>query len=290
MRMVSWNVNGLRAVTSRNDLAWAFSGDSAADVVCLQETKIQEDAITAEMRRPSGYRSWFTVGEKKGYSGTAIYVRENIDAKPFTFSMADNEGRICAVDLGAIVVINVYFPNGNSRLAFKHAWHEEFLTHLVTLQATRNVVVCGDFNVAHKAIDLAFSEKWSTVSGHLPEERAWFDRLIAAGYVDSFRAIRGDIGKQYSFWETRIDARADNIGWRIDYWMVPSSLDDQIRDAWLSPQIRGSDHCPAGLELDVALDLISPDQERHHDEADQFVDREEEQEEEEEDTSPRRRR
>jgi exodeoxyribonuclease III len=282
MRLVSWNVNGLRAVTLRNDLAWAFSGDSAADVVCLQETKIQEDAITADMRNPPGYRSWFSVGEKKGYSGTAIFVRNNIQTKPFSFAMSDTEGRICAVDLGACVIINVYFPNGNSRLAFKHAWHEEFLTQLVALQSTRDVIVCGDFNIAHKAIDVAFSEKWSTVSGHLPEERAWFDRLLAAGYVDSFRAIRGDVGKQYSFWETRIDARADNIGWRIDYWMVPARLDERIRDAWLSPQIRGSDHCPAGVEIDIAVDVIGPEQ--------TVAAEEEEEEEEEETSSPRRRR
>jgi exodeoxyribonuclease-3 len=261
MKIVSWNVNGLRAVHERGDLAWAFGGD--LDVVCLQETKIQERHVTDAMRAPPGYgfSTWDFHATKKGYSGTAIFVRDGVQATPFSFRIGggahpeyDAEGRITGVDTGALVVLNVYFPNGGSspeRLAFKHAWHDAFLGQLVQLAATRDVVVCGDFNVAHRPIDLALPDQWAGVSGFLPVERAWFDRLLAHGFVDTFRAEKGDLPRQFTFWETRLNARADNLGWRIDYHVINDRLEERLLDAWVSPQIRGSDHCPVGVELDV---------------------------------------
>ncbi len=260
MRIVSWNVNGLRAVWKRGDVQWAFSGD--VDVLCLQETKLQAGDVTDELRAPPGFRSLWCFGKKKGYSGTAVYVREHLRAEPARFSVGgaahpgyDTEGRVVAVDLGAFVLLNVYFPNGGSgpeRLAFKHAWHDAFLDELMGLAASRAVVVCGDFNVAHRAIDLAQPEAWSGISGFLPEERAWFDRLLAAGFVDTFRAERGDLPRQYTFWETRTRARETNQGWRIDYVVVSRDLEEKLEDAWIAPQVMGSDHCPVGVELAVA--------------------------------------
>ena len=254
-------MNGFRAVHSRGDLAWAFGDGSDVDVVCLQETKIQSDAVTEPMKAPPGWRSFWTFGKKKGYSGTAIFVRDNIKAEPFAFDVGgaarpdfDEEGRLVCVDLGAFVLCNGYFPNGASgadRLAFKAAWHEAFLAKAVELNHTRGVVVCGDLNIGHKAIDVAKPEVWCRASGFLPEERAWIDRLIAAGFVDTFRAAKGDVPRQYSFWETRVDARKANLGWRIDYFFISHDLEDKLRDAWISPQIMGSDHCPVGVELAV---------------------------------------
>ena len=263
MKIVSWNVNGLRAVSQRGDLGWAFDG--SVDVVGLQETKIQQAHVTDELRAPPGYSfsTWAFHATKKGYSGTAIFVRDGIRAVPFDFKVGgdahpeyDVEGRVTGVDLGALVVLNVYFPNGGSsdeRLAFKHRWHDAFLERLVELASSRDVVVCGDFNVAHKAIDVALPAQWADQSGFLPEERAWFDRLLAAGFVDSFRAEKGDLPRQFMFWETRLNARADNTGWRIDYHVISKGLEDKLLDAWISPQIRGSDHCPVGVELDFPV-------------------------------------
>jgi exodeoxyribonuclease III len=261
MRIVSWNVNGLRAVLSRKDLDWAFLGD--VDVLCLQETKIQEDQVTDEMRAPAGFRSFWSFGKKKGYSGTAIFVRDTLSVEPLPFSVGghehpeyDSEGRVVALDFGALALLDIYFPNGGSsdeRLAFKHAWHEAFLERVRALAKEKSVVLLGDFNIAHRPIDVALPEKWGMFSGFLPEERAWFDRLLAAGFVDTFRAEKGDLPRQFTFWETRVNARAINEGWRIDYVVVSKDLEEKLSDAWIWPQIMGSDHCPVGAELDVPV-------------------------------------
>lgn len=266
MRIVSWNVNGLRAVWGRGELQWAFDGD--VDVLCLQETKLQQDAVTEAIKSPPGWRSFWSFGRKKGYSGTAVYVREALSAVAFPFPIGgqshpefDVEGRVVGVDLGALVLLDVYFPNGGAsaeRLAFKHAWHDSFLKKLAELAQKRAVVVVGDFNVAHRPIDLALPEPWSQVSGFLPEERAWFDRLLAAGFVDTFRAEKGDLPRQYSFWETRIGAREQNLGWRIDYVVISKDLEEKLTEAWISPQVFGSDHCPVGAELDVEVRAGAP--------------------------------
>ena len=263
MRLVSWNVNGLRAVQGRGDLSWAFDGD--VDVVCLQETKIQPEAVTPEMRSPTspqgGWQSFWSHGKKKGYSGTAVFVRDAFTATPFAFDVGgsehpelEEEGRITAVDLGAFVLFNIYFPNGASspeRLQFKHAWNEAFLTKMLELKKTRSIVVTGDFNIGHKEIDVAKPQEWCRFSGFLLQERAWLDRFVQAGFIDTFRADKGDIPKQFSFWETRSDARSSNIGWRIDYFFISDDLEEKLVEAWISPHIMGSDHCPVGVELTV---------------------------------------
>jgi len=265
VRIVSWNVNGLRAVMSRGDLAWAF-GD--VDVLCLQETKLQGEQLTDALRAPApGYVSFWSFHEtKKGYSGTSIFCRAQLSPEPFSLRIGgpdapdfDREGRVTGVRLqssaGPLVVLSVYFPNGGSsdeRLAFKHAWHDAFTEAVVALAQTGTmVIVAGDFNVAHTDLDLALPQQWAGVSGCLPVERAWFDRLVGHGFTDTFRAEKGDLPRQFTFWETRVDARSINQGWRIDYVVVSAGLEDALLDAWISPQIFGSDHCPVGCELDV---------------------------------------
>jgi exodeoxyribonuclease III len=268
MRLVSWNVNGLRAVHGRGDLSWAFDADDV-DVICLQETKIQPDAVTEEMRTPKSptgtWQSFWTHGKKKGYSGTAVYVRDRFVAKPFDFTVGgtarpdfDDEGRVVSVDLGPFVLFNIYFPNGASgsdRLLFKREFHNAFLDKMIELKKTRSIVVTGDLNIGHKEIDVAKPQAWGRYSGFLPEERAWVDKFLAAGFIDTFRAEKGDIPRQYTFWETRVDARKKNEGWRIDYFFASSDLEEKLVDAWISPQIMGSDHCPVGVELAVTPPL-----------------------------------
>jgi exodeoxyribonuclease-3 len=268
VKLTSWNVNGLRAVDKRGDLAWALADDSGIDVVGLQETKLHDDQLTPAMKQPPGWRGFWSFGEKKGYSGTAILVREGLDAKPLVIDGVDGariggaehpefdvEGRVVAVEIAGCALLNVYFPNGGrpDRLAFKHAWHEAFLAHITRLKQRMPVIVCGDFNVAHRPIDLAMPERWAFVSGFLPTERAWFDRLLQAGFIDTFRAEKGDLPRQFTFWETRVDARKDNLGWRIDYFVISDQLEEKQLDAWISPQVMGSDHCPVGVELDLGV-------------------------------------
>jgi exodeoxyribonuclease III len=263
MRLCSWNVNGIRAVEKRGDLAWLFQEEN--DVICLQETKIHADQVTDSLRSPPGYRSFWSFADKKGHSGTVIYVREQLAAKPAPLLVGgsadpdfDREGRVVGVDLGALVLFNVYFPNGGrggDRLSFKHRWHDAFLAHMVRLAKDKPVVVCGDFNVAHRPLDVARPEQWASVSGFLPAERAWFDRMLQAGFLDSFRAEKGDLTRQFTWWDQRVEARKDNVGWRIDYFILSASLEEKLLDAWISPQIMGSDHCPIGVELDVPLQL-----------------------------------
>lgn len=258
MRLASWNVNGLRAVHGRGDLKWAFDGD--VDVIGLQETKIQPDGVSDEMKSPPGWKSFWSHGKKKGYSGTAIFVRDKFTCEPFEFLLGgdfDDEGRLVGLDFGAFVLLCIYFPNGASgpdRLAFKTAYHDAFFAKVTALARTRSVVVCGDLNIAHKVIDVAKPEKWSKESGFLPEERAWLDRFLAAGFIDSYRADKGDLPRQYTFWETRVEARRDNLGWRIDYFFISKDLEEKLVEAWISPQIYGSDHCPVGIELSVDVD------------------------------------
>ncbi|HEY4221016.1 MAG TPA: exodeoxyribonuclease III, partial [Myxococcota bacterium] len=174
----------------------------------------------------------------------------------------DEEGRVVALDLGAFYLFNCYFPNGASgddRLAFKASWHDVFGKKVAALAKEKSVVVCGDLNIAHKTFDVAKPEKWQYESGFLPSERAWLDSFLAAGFIDSFRAQKGDIPRQFTFWETRVDARKDNLGWRIDYFLLSKDLEDKMTDAWISPQIKGSDHCPVGVELAIAAAPVEED-------------------------------
>lgn len=253
MKLVSWNVNGLRAAWKKGFLD--FLAAEQADVVCVQETKIQADQLTDDMKAPLGYRSHWSFAERKGYSGVVTLTR----AEPLAVSTRggspalDREGRIVHTELPDFHLLNVYFPNGGmgpERLAHKLAFYEEFLAFSERLRTGgKGLVVCGDVNTAHTEIDLARPRENEKTSGFMPVEREWVTRFIAAGYHDSFRLFNGEAG-QYTWWDLKSGARARNIGWRIDYFFVSDELRPRVRGAAILPQVQGSDHCPITLVLD----------------------------------------
>jgi exodeoxyribonuclease-3 len=253
LRLVSWNVNGLRAAMGKDFLASFARLD--ADVLAIQETKLQPGQLAPAMAAVPGYEShWSHCEVKKGYSGVATYSR----VKPRGVRLGigeprfDAEGRIIEMDLGAFVLFNVYFPNGQmsaERLQYKLDFYAAFFRYAEGLRrAGRSLVVCGDFNTAHREIDLANPKANENTSGFLPVERAWLDRIVADGYVDTFRHFHPDTVK-YSWWTYRFKARERNIGWRIDYFFVTRDLIDarRVREAFIDSDVHGSDHCPVGL-------------------------------------------
>ena len=253
MKLLSWNVNGLRAAWGKG--LPAFLAAQKADVVCLQETKLQAEQVTDEMRAHDGCRSCWSHAERKGYSGVVTFLRAEPVAVTTRFDSAvlDTEGRIVHTELAAFHLFNVYFPNGGmgpERLAHKLAFYEAFLPLVERWRAGKPVVVCGDVNTAHAEIDLARPKENVKTSGFLPEERAWVGRLVAAGYLDTFRMFV-EAGGHYTWWDMKSRARDRNIGWRIDYFFVSAELRDRVRAARILPEVPGSDHCPVTLEIDV---------------------------------------
>lgn len=257
MRMISWNVNGIRSVVRREKLQWVWSSD--ADIVCLQETKAHLEQVDEDVISPPGWKSFWSSGERKGYSGVATYVREDLDCDVFARGIGqehlDNEGRVMATDHGEFILFNVYFPNGarsEERLQFKMDFYDAFSERMKSLlDEGRNVIVCGDVNTAHRPIDLAQPEKNENVSGFMAKERAWVDSFLELGFIDTFRAENGERAGQYTWWDNRTRARDRNEGWRIDYFFIDEGLEESLVDAWISPHILGSDHCPTGLELEL---------------------------------------
>ncbi len=254
LRILSWNVNGLRAVYKKGFLDWFLA--ESPDILCLQETKAAEAQVPRELKDVEGYRSYFASAERKGYSGVALYSKVEPETVKTGFGVKrfDSEGRTIVADFGEFVLFNVYFPNGKAsaeRLEYKLAFYDAFLEHVVALREEgRNVIICGDLNTAHKEIDLARSKENRHVSGFLPEDRAWINRLLASGFVDTFRMFNGDPG-QYTWWDYKTRARDRNVGWRLDYFFVSESLRDRVKDAFILSDVMGSDHCPAGIELGV---------------------------------------
>jgi len=261
VRLISWNVNGIRAVHKRGDLDWLWNEDH--DVVCIQETKAHVEQLPKELVPPPGWKAIYESGEKKGYSGVATFVREGVQcdliARGLGEERFDNEGRVLITDMGPFILLNIYFPNGGrggDRLQLKNDFNERFLEIIEGfVEEGRDVVTCGDFNIAHRDIDIARPEAWSHISGFLPAERAFFDRLLDAGFVDTFRAENGDRPNAFTWWDVRVSAREINEGWRIDYFVINENLEDFLSDAWISSHISGSDHCPVGLELELELGL-----------------------------------
>jgi exodeoxyribonuclease-3 len=253
LRLVSWNVNGLRAAMNKDFLTSLHKLD--ADVVSIQETKLQHDQLSETMARVPGYDTfWAHCKVKKGYSGVGSFCR----VKPLRVrsgigdSRLDDEGRIIEMDFGPIVLFNVYFPNGQmsaERLQYKLDFYEAFFRYTAGLRkAGRSLVICGDFNTAHNEIDLANPKANEKTSGFLRIERDWLDRIVSEGYVDTFRHLHPDTAA-YSWWTYRFKARDRNIGWRIDYFFVTQDLIEQkrVKDAFIDNTIHGSDHCPIGL-------------------------------------------
>ncbi|MEJ2155828.1 MAG: exodeoxyribonuclease III [Desulfobacteraceae bacterium] len=257
IKLYSWNVNGLRAAIKKDFFASVQSLD--ADVLGLQETKIQEDQLTDEMREIPGYTSYFShASVKKGYSGVAAYSR--IAPKQVQYGMGieryDAEGRIIELDFGDFIFFNIYFPNGqmsDERLQYKLDFYDDFFAYTGKLREEgRSLVICGDYNTAHNEIDLKNPKANEKRSGFLRIERDWLDRIVADGYVDTFRTLYPQEVK-YSWWTYRFKARERNAGWRIDYFFVTPDIMDKgwVRDAVIENGIFGSDHCPVGLILEI---------------------------------------
>jgi exodeoxyribonuclease-3 len=252
MKLISWNVNGLRSVWRKGFLD--FLATHAPDVLCVQETKLQEGQVTDEMRTPAGYRSYWSFAERKGYSGVVTYSRDEALAAASRGGTPclDAEGRIVHAELADFHLLNVYFPNsgmGPERLAHKLRFYHEFLELTEALRRPgKGVVICGDVNTAHTELDLARPKENDGSPGFMAVERAWVTQLIARGYHDTFRLFVAEPG-HYTWWDLKTGARARNVGWRIDYFFVSDELRGRVRVAAILPQILGSDHCPITLEL-----------------------------------------
>ena len=249
MKFISWNVNGLRAVMKKSFMD-IFS-DLDADFFCLQETKLQEGQIQMDL---PDYHQYWCYAEKKGYSGTAIFAKQEALSVSYNLGIPehDTEGRVITLEYPDFYLVCVYTPNaqdGLKRIDYRMAWEDAFRAHLQALDAVKPVLVCGDLNVAHNEIDLKNPKSNIGNAGFSYEERGKFTELLAAGFTDSFRHLYPDLTGAYSWWSYRGNARANNTGWRIDYWLCSDRVADKIEKAYIHPEIMGSDHCPVGLEI-----------------------------------------
>ena len=249
MRFISWNVNGLRAVRKKgfDDIFLSLN----ADFFCLQETKLQEGQIDIDF---PGYESYWCYAEKKGYSGTAIFTKHPPLSVSYNIGIEEHgtEGRTITLEYEDFYLVCVYTPNaqdGLKRLDYRMSWEDAFREYLCGLDKIKPVIVCGDMNVAHEEIDLKNAKANVGNPGFSDEERAKFTELLAAGFTDSFRYLYPDRRDAYSWWSYRAAARERNVGWRIDYFVVSDRLRDNIKDAYILPEITGSDHCPVGLDM-----------------------------------------
>lgn len=249
-KLISWNVNGLRACAEKGFLD--FFKEADADIFCLQETKLQEGQINLEL---PDYHQYWNYAEKKGYSGTAIFTKE----KPLSVSMGmdiekhDHEGRLITLEFEKFYMITVYTPNSQDelkRLDYRMEWEDDFLSYLKKLEQMKPVILCGDLNVAHKEIDLKNPKTNRKNAGFTDEERNKFTALTQAGFTDTFRYFYPDLEGAYSWWSYRFHAREKNAGWRIDYFLVSQSLNSNLKDAVIYKDILGSDHCPIGLLIE----------------------------------------
>ncbi|MGQ9427492.1 exodeoxyribonuclease III [Gilvimarinus sp. F26214L] len=255
MRLFSWNVNGVRAVMKK-DFIGSFEAMNP-DVLCLQETKAQDEQVLEAVADIEHFHVYCNSAEKKGYSGTAVFTRDEPLAVQYDMGVEehDQEGRVIALEFPAFHLVTVYVPNSGSelkRLEYRQRWDADFLAYLKKLEESKPVVVCGDLNVAHRDIDIARPKaNYNKSAGFMQEEIDGMDNLIAAGFVDTFRYLYPEEVK-YSWWSFRAGARARNVGWRIDYFLVSQVLEDRIRNAGICNEIMGSDHCPVMLDLDDA--------------------------------------
>lgn len=251
VKLISWNVNGLRAALGKGLLDWITQED--ADVICLQEVKAMPDQVEVEW--PAGYSVHWNSAERKGYSGTLTLSRLPVVSveRGLGSWLSDNEGRVLTVELHDRFVVNCYTPNTKrdlSRLPYREQqWDPAFLTHLKTLESRKPVVFCGDLNVAHEEIDLANPKANVRNHGFTVEERRGFTRLMEAGFVDTFRDRHPGKGGYYTWWSPMAGARARNVGWRIDYFGISGVLRSALKEAFIRPSVLGSDHCPVGLVL-----------------------------------------
>jgi exodeoxyribonuclease III len=251
-RLLSWNVNGIRAIQKKGFPEW-FKKDNP-DILCLQETKAHPEQLDDALKNVDGYESYFSSAEKKGYSGVVTYtklkavnVQNGLGIKKF-----DSEGRFIITEFNEFTLFNIYFPNGKAspeRLQYKMEFYETFLNHSKKLlKAGKKIIVCGDVNTAHKEIDLARPKENSVISGFLPQEREWIDKFLSAGFIDTFRIFNQE-PEQYTWWDMVTRARDRNVGWRIDYFYISENLKKNITSAAIHSSVMGSDHCPIEIEL-----------------------------------------
>jgi exodeoxyribonuclease-3 len=252
MKIISWNVNGIRAVANKNALRWV--DEHQPDILCLQEIKALPEQVPNDLFSHELPFTQINSAQKKGYSGTMLFSNRAPDIQSTcNFIDTENEGRIIEQHYDDIVILGVYFPNGqknDERLAYKMKFYADFLDHCNRLRDEgKSIVICGDVNTAHREIDLKNPKANAKTSGFLPIERAWIDTLIDHGYIDTFRYVHGDIEERYSWWSYRFGARAKNVGWRIDYFFISDDLCEYLEDAFILDEIEGSDHCPVGITL-----------------------------------------
>ncbi len=253
MKLISWNVNGIRAVTKKNFFRDLIMMD--ADVLCVQETKAQDNQVFETLESVEGYHIYANSAERKGYSGTAILSKEKPINVTYDIGVEehDTEGRVICAEYEKFFLVNVYVPNSGSelkRLDYRQTWDQEFFYYLKKLEEKKPVVVCGDFNVCHKAIDLARpKQNYNKSAGYTQIEIDGMDRYTGRGFVDTFRHFYPDTEEAYSWWSYRAGARAKNIGWRIDYFLVSESFLPQVKDAAILSSVFGSDHCPVSIDI-----------------------------------------
>ena len=254
MKILSWNVNGIRAIEKKGFLNWILK--ERPDILCIQETKAMEDQIPDHIKDIREYNCFFSSAERKGYSGVGLFskekpkkIKKGIEIKKF-----DREGRILIAEYQRFILFNIYFPNGKQseeRLQYKMDFYNSFLTKVTHLKKRgKKIIVCGDVNTAHEEIDLARPKENSKISGFLPKERAWIDSFLSKGFVDTFRLFTSD-GGHYSWWDYKSRARERNVGWRIDYFFVSENLKKNVTSAFIMSNIMGSDHCPVGIDIDI---------------------------------------
>lgn len=255
IKIMSWNVNGIRAAAKKGFLDWLAA--ESPDILCVQETKAQPEQLTKKLLEPPGYTTFWHSAAKKGYSGVGVFTREkpvNVDTS-MGEQRFDDEGRLIRLDYRDFTLFNVYFPNGKmnaERLQYKMDFYAAFLDLAQRVRReTPRLCFLGDVNTAHNEIDLARPKENAKVSGFLPIERQWIDEAIAGGYVDTFRRLNGDV-VQYSWWDLKSRARDRNVGWRIDYVFVTKEMFDSVRTAFILSDVMGSDHCPVGIELEIS--------------------------------------
>ncbi|MBR3002703.1 MAG: exodeoxyribonuclease III [Clostridia bacterium] len=251
MKLISWNVNGIRACVTKGFKD--FFKEIDADIFCIQETKCQEGQIDLEFE---GYKSFWNSAEKKGYSGTAIFTKKEPISVSYGIGIEehDKEGRVITLEFGNFYMVNVYTPNAKrelERLDYRCIWEDEFRTYLLNLNKTKPVIMCGDLNVAHNEIDLKNPKTNRGNAGFTDEEREKMTKLLSVGFTDTFRYIYPDKTDAYSWWSYMGHAREKNIGWRIDYFVVSNDIKEKIQDAYIYPEIMGSDHCPVGLNINL---------------------------------------
>lgn len=250
MKLISWNVNGIRAAMGKGFLDFAQNSD--ADVICIQETKMQEGQAQVPLE---GYRQYWCSAEKKGYSGTAVFTRKEPLSVSYGIGVEehDKEGRVITAEYEDFYLVNVYVPNSQNelkRLGYRMKWEDDFRAYLKKLENKKAVVSCGDFNVAFKEIDLKNPKTNRKNAGFTDEERQKMGELQAAGFIDTFRYFYPDLEGVYSWWSYRFNARKNNAGWRIDYFLVSESLKSNLKGAEILTDVYGSDHCPVTLELE----------------------------------------